>query len=350
MHSASRADSANRATWQSWVLWLAILAGVTAVMVLFRSRLSDSLVALSYLLVVLFAGTRGGRPIALTTAGIAFLAFNWLFLPPYGTLALADPSHWFVLGTFLLVSIVATQLFERSRRQAVLEESLRSRDAVIASLSHDLRAPLTSITALAEQISAQGDDRARVIQAEAKRLHEMVADVLDLSRLNTGSLPLSIDVNDAEDVIGAALQRITATWPDRDVRVTLDERSPMLFGYFDFANTLRVLVNLLDNAIKYSASYDPVDVEVVREGSTLSFRILDRGDGISAEERERIFEPFYRPSGMAPDVHGAGLGLSIARAIAEAQSGSLSYAPRRGGGSVFTLAVPAADLGNALTH
>src|SRR5215207_5621587 len=126
MQRASREDSADRGTWRSWVLWLAVLAGVTAIMVLFRARLSDSLVALSYLLVVLFAGTRGGRPLALTTAGIAFLAFNWLFLPPYGTLALADPSHWFVLGTFLLVSVVATQLFERSRRQAVLEESLRS--------------------------------------------------------------------------------------------------------------------------------------------------------------------------------------------------------------------------------
>jgi two-component system sensor histidine kinase KdpD len=318
-------------------------------MVPLRTRLSDTLVALSYLLVVLFAGTRGGRLLALTTAGIAFLAFNWFFLPPYGTLVLADPSQWFVLFAFLVVSVVATQLFERSRREAVLEESLRSRDAVIASLSHDLRAPLTSITALAEQIAVHGDDRARLIEAEANRLHNMVADVLDLSRLNTGSLPLTIDLNDAEDVIGAALQRISAAWPEREVRVKLDERAELLYGRFDFANTLRILVNLLDNAIKYSATYDPVDVVVVREGPWLSFRVLDRGDGIPASERERIFEPFYRPAGMAPDVHGAGLGLSIARALAEAQGGSLSYAPRKGGGSAFALLVPAADLPDTLT-
>jgi len=168
--------------------------------------------------------------------------------------------------------------------------------------------------------------------------------VLDLSRLNTGSLSLSVEVNDAEDVIGAALQRISASWPEREVRVKLDEHSELLLGRFDFSSTLRILVNLLDNAIKYSASYDPVDFEVMREGPSLSFRVLDLGDGIPAAERERIFEPFYRPTGMAPDVHGAGLGLSIARALAEAQSGSLSYAPRKGGGSVFTLVVPAADL------
>ena len=319
-------------------------------MVPLRDRLSDTLIALSYLLVVLFAGARGGRSLALTTAGIAFLAFNWFFIPPYGTFALADPSKWFVLVAFLLVSIVATQLFERSKREAVLEESLRSRDAVIASLSHDLRAPLTSITALAEQIAAHGDDRARLIQAEAHRLHQMVADVLDLSRLNTGSLTLAIDVNDAEDIIGAAIQRISAAWPEREVRVKLDERSQLMFGHFDFSNTLRILVNLLDNAIKYSASYDPVDFEVAREDTKLSFRVMDRGDGIPSAERERIFEPFYRPAGMAPDVHGAGLGLSIARALAEAQGGSLSYAPRKGGGSVFTLTVPAADLPDPLTR
>ena len=336
--------------WRSWILWLAVLAGVTAIMVPLRPRLSDTVIALAYLLVVLFAGARGGRPLALTTAAIAFLAFNWFFLPPYGTLVLADPSKWIALIAFLLVSLVATQLFERSKREAVLEESLRSRDAVMASLSHDLRAPLTSITALAEQIAAGGDDRARLIETEAHRLHDMVADVLDLSRLNTRSLPLSIDVNDAEDVIGAALQRIAAAWPDRDVRVKLDDHSELLFGRFDFANTLRILVNLLDNAIKYSASYDPVDFQVVREGSWLSFRVMDLGDGIPVAERERIFEPFYRPAGMAPDVHGAGLGLSIARALAEAQGGSLAYAARKGGGSVFTLTVPATDLPDTLTQ
>jgi two-component system, OmpR family, sensor histidine kinase KdpD len=332
------------ATWKPWVLWMGVLAIVTTIMVAVRDRLSDTLVALAYLLVVLLAGARGGRAIALTTASVAFLAFNWFFFPPYGTLALTDPTHWFVLVAFLVASVVTTQVFDKARREAVLQESLRARDAVMASLSHDLRAPLTSIKALAHEMAAQGDDRARLIEDEANRLHVMVADVLDLSRLNTGALRLSIDLNDAEDVIGAALKRISAVWPAREIRVHIAEHETILFGHFDFTNTLRILVNLLDNALKYSASYDPVDFEAVRDGPWIQFRILDRGDGVPVDERERIFEPFYRPDGMAPDVHGAGLGLSIARALSEAQGGSLTYAPRKGGGSVFTLAVPAADL------
>lgn len=334
---------------QQWVLWIAFLAGVTAMMLPARRALSDAHVALAYLLLVLFAGVRGGRALALTTAALAFLAFDWFFLLPYGTLALANPLHWFVLVAFLAASVVATRLFERSRDEAVLDESLRARDAVMASLSHDLRAPLTSIKALAHDIAASGDARATTIEEEADRLHEMVSDVLDLARLSSGSLRLNIEVNDAEDLVGTALQRVAASWPGREVAVRIEEtQAAPLFGRFDYAHTLRVLVNLLDNALKYSPSDSAVDLVVRRSAQVLSFAVCDRGDGVPVGERERIFEPFYRPPGEAPDVHGAGLGLAIARRLAEAQGGTLAHAPRPGGGSVFTLQVPAADVSQSV--
>jgi two-component system sensor histidine kinase KdpD len=86
---------------------------------------------------------------------------------------------------------------------------------------------------------------------------------------------------------------------------------------------------------------------VKREGTWLTFSVADRGPGVAVPERERIFEPFYRPPGVPPDVKGAGLGLSIARALAVAQGGSLRYDPRDGGGSVFVLRVPAIDVEEA---
>jgi two-component system sensor histidine kinase KdpD len=341
---APRAALSAAANWRTWTIWLVVMAAVTGLMIPFRQFLSETMVALAYLLVVLFAGARSGRATALTVAVVAFLSFNFFFQPPYATLALADPKQWFVLVAFLVASVVATQLFERSRHEAVLQESVRSRDAVIASLSHDLRAPLTSIKAVAHHIVEGGDDRARVIVEESDRLNTLVGDVLDLSRLSSGSLALNVELNDGEDVLGSALQRIAASWPGRTVDVHLAEGDAALFGRFDFASTLRILVNLIDNALKYSASFDVVDVVVAREGQWLSFQVLDRGDGVSPDDRERIFEPFYRPRGMAPDIHGAGLGLSIGRALAEAQGGSLAYSVRQGGGSVLTLRVPAADL------
>jgi two-component system sensor histidine kinase KdpD len=337
-------------SWRTWLLWIAVLGTVTLVMLPIRRLLSETHVALAYLLVVLFAGARGGRVSALTTAGLAFMCFDWFFLLPYGTLALANPLHWFVLVAFLAASIVATQLFERSRNEAVLRESVRAKDAVIASLSHDLRAPLTTIKALAHDIAAEGDDRALTIEEESDRLHALVADVLDLSRLTSGAAQLAIEPNEAEDLLGAALQRVSGASNGRQIRVELDERHPLLFGRFDFAQTLRVLVNLLDNALKYSPSAEAVVLAAKRDGPWLVFSVHDRGKGVPPGERDRIFEPFYRPPGVPPDVHGAGLGLSIARVLAEAQGGSLSYAEREDGGSVFTLRVPGMDVADVVAE
>lgn len=344
MNRHSRAAQRTASSWRRLLLWIAVLAGVTVLMLPVRRALSETHVALAYLLVVLFAGASGGRVAALATAGLAFLCFDWFFLLPYGTLALANPLHWFVLVAFLVASVIATQLFERARNVAVLRESVRARDAVIASLSHDLRAPLTTIKALSHDIAADGDDRALTIEEESDRLHALVADVLDLSRLSSGAAQLIIEPNEAEDLVGAALQRVSGTSSGRQIRVRLDESHPLLFGRFDFAQTLRVVVNLLDNALKYSPPAAPVDLAVRREGQWLAFAVSDRGVGVPPSERERIFEPFYRPPGVPADVHGAGLGLSIARVLAEAQGGSLGYAERDGGGSVFTLRVPAMDV------
>ena len=332
------------ARWRTWLLWLALLALVTAAMLPLRPILSDAHVALAYLLLVLFAGARAGQAIALTTACFAFLSFDWFFLPPFGTLALANPLHWFVLVAFLVASVVATRLFDRSRNEAALLESVRARDALIASLSHDLRTPLTTIKALAHDLSSGGDDRALTIEEEADRLHALVADLLDLSRVNSGTVQLTIEPNEAEDLLGAALQRVSGQSNGREISVRLDENHPLLFGRFDFAQSLRILVNLLDNALKYSPPDTPIEIAVRRDGASLCFVVADRGRGVPHSQRGRIFEPFYRPPGVQADTHGAGLGLSISRALAQAQTGSLTVEARDGGGSLFTLRLPAIDV------
>jgi signal transduction histidine kinase len=107
--------------------------------------------------------------------------------------------------------------------------------------------------------------------------------------------------------------------------------------------SLRVMTNLVDNALRCSRDA-PVTITVVQSNGALSFQVADRGPGIPVSERERIFDSFYRPNGAAADAGAAGLGLSIARQLAEAQGGSVSYAERVGGGSLFTFEIPAVKL------
>jgi two-component system sensor histidine kinase KdpD len=213
------------------------------------------------------------------------------------------------------------------------------KDAVLASVSHDLRTPLTTIKALAHELAAAGDERASIIEDEADRLNKFVADLLDLSRLSAG-VSLSPEPNEAEDLIGAAMQRIGSPVGSGRVNVRVGGNEMLLFGLFDFGQTLRALVNLLENALKYSPADSVVDLAVDRRGDWLEFTVSDRGPGVPDEACERIFEPFYRPESSAPDIGGAGLGLSIARAIARGEQGDITYEPRPGGGSVFVLRVP----------
>jgi two-component system, OmpR family, sensor histidine kinase KdpD len=133
---------------------------------------------------------------------------------------------------------------------------------------------------------------------------------------------------------------------DRGLRVDVAAGKPLLVGRFDFVHSLRIVVNLLENAAKFSPDGAAISLAAERRGDEIRIAVADRGPGVPAGEEERIFEPFYRPGGKFDSSGGgAGLGLSIARRMAEAQGGAVGYAPRDGGGSVFELRLPAASAG-----
>ena len=337
-----------RARASIWALAFLSLAGATIALLAARSRLSEAHVALVFLLVVLGASAAGGRILGLTTALLAFLTFDWFFLPPYDTLLVRNPFDWLVLIVFLVTSIVAAQLLYRaqSERAAVeraeaLREADKLKDALLASLSHDLRTPLTTIKALAHELQPLGDERTFIIEEQADRLNRLVTDLLEVARLEGGALPLDIQINAADDLLGAVVQQVSGR-PDQDrLSVSLDDPATLSFGLFDFVHSLRILGNLVDNAFKYAPSGTPIEVTGGLNGDALCFRVSDRGRGIPVGERDGVFTPFYRsPDRLSGHLSG-GLGLSIARRLAEAQGGTLTYADRSGGGSIFELRLPA---------
>jgi two-component system sensor histidine kinase KdpD len=249
-----------------------------------------------------------------------------------------------VLAYYAALGAERVRLAADAEHAEALREADRLKDALLASVSHDLRTPLTTIKALAHDLGDDGDDRAVIIEEEADRLNRFVADLLDLSRLNAGELRVSPEIVAAEDLVGAALQRVSGSLGGREIRVDLHPDEPLLLGRMDFVQSLRVLVNLLENAHKYAPPGTPIELTAAREGEVLAIRVADRGPGVPDEERARIFEPFYRRLDGVADAGGAGLGLSIARRIAEAQGGTLRHEPRPGGGSVFVFSLPSAEL------
>jgi two-component system sensor histidine kinase KdpD len=237
----------------------------------------------------------------------------------------------------------------RTAERAEAERRLESlRSALLTAVSHDLRTPLTTIKGVASEIRRHdGIERANIIEAEADRMDALVSDLLDLSRIHAGAVQPAIAVNTVDDLLGAALRAAAGVLAGRQVAVDAPTDT-LLTGYFDFTQTLRIVTNLLDNAAKYSPPGSPVDIRVRREADWLLIEVKDRGPGVPDSEREKIFAPFYRPPGVPPDVRGHGLGLSIAKGLAEAQRSNLRFTPRPGGGSVFSLELPAANAGTAI--
>lgn len=247
------------------------------------------------------------------------------------------------LSFYAALGVERVRLVAEVEQAAAEREADRLKDSLMATVSHDLRTPLTTIRGIAHEMASDGDARAYIITEEVDRLNRFIADFLDLSRLSANAIPLNLALVAAEDVLGAVLQRIDGIVSGRTINASVASGDPILIGRLDFSHTVRILCNLLENALKYAPPDQPIDFSASRDGAWLQFVVADRGPGIAASEQERIFAPFYRPPGSPADVSAAGLGLAIARGLADAQGGSLQLSARDGGGSVFTLLVPAAD-------
>jgi K+-sensing histidine kinase KdpD len=334
-----------------WALSFLSLLGAAVVLYMMRDQLEEAHVAMVFLLVVLGASAAGGRLLGVTIALASFLVFDWFFLPPFNTLAVHNPLDWLVLVVFLITSIVAAELLYRARseraaveRAEALREADKLKDALLASLSHDLRTPLTTIKALAHELQPLGDERTFIIEEQADRLNHLVSNLLEAGRLNGGALPLDIQINAVDDLLGAVAQQ-NAGRPDSDrLKVSLDDPATLSFGRFDFVHSLRILGNLVDNAFKYSPSDSPIEVSGGVDQDNVVFRVSDRGTGISRSESDKVFTPFYRPPAGRPGAESAGLGLSISRQLAEVQDGTLIYVDRAGGGATFELRLPATTV------
>jgi two-component system, OmpR family, sensor histidine kinase KdpD len=303
-----------------------------------------------YLLAVLPVASVFGLAYALGVSIASMLAFNFFFLPPLHTLALTDSANWVALLVFVVTSIVVSELAARARRRAfvaaeadALRRSDAAKTAVLHAVSHDLRSPLTAIRVAAGGLEsgsvALGEEDSaallETIRLETARLERLVANLLDLSRLEAGVAPAMRELWPVDELVSRALESLGAE--AARVEVTLDGDAPLV--NVDAAQLERVLVNVLENALRFSSPADPVELVVGSTGDEVLVRISDHGPGLAGADVERIFEPFEhgRTGG-----EGTGLGLAIARGFAEANGCRLWAESTPGAGAAFTLSLPSA--------
>src|SRR5579864_889112 len=243
------------------------------------------------------------------------------------------------------LAIERVQLTEEARRGDVARETERLQTALLNSISHDLRTPLASITGalttLADHPPADEAVRRELLQnarEQAERLNHLVGSLLDMNRLEAGTLRLRLEPGDVEDLIGAAIAQLGEAAQQRDIRVTVEPKLPAV--PMDFALVTQALVNVLDNALRYSPPDAPVEVVARLAGNEVQIRVEDRGPGVPPGDIARIFDKFYRIQHDGADGHGAGLGLAISHGIIGAHGGRIWAANRPGGGAVVAFALP----------
>jgi two-component system sensor histidine kinase KdpD len=328
-------------------------------------------------LAVVGAGLVGGVRAAVLTAVAAAVAFNLVFVPPYGTLKVTAGEDWVALAVFLVVALVVgllmsaeierrrsaeadredvarlyqqlqasaaerDRLLDEASRAQVLERIDEERAALLRSVSHDLRTPLSTIRAVASDLrdGVAYDDGTRAellatVCDEAERLDRIVANLLSMSRIEAGAFQPERQAVDVEELVGDRIRRMRNLF--RSVRVQADfpPQLPLVDG--DYSQLDQVFTNLLENAARHAPPGTIVRVTGRARAGGVEVRVADEGIGVPEWERAKVFEPFRRGEGSA----SSGVGLAICKAVVEAHGGHITAERTPGGGATFVVQLPA---------
>ena len=275
-----------------------------------------------------------------------------LGLRPSDPRSLQAPEQLHQLETFAsqtALAIERARLAEETEQAQVRAETERLRNSLLSSVSHDLRTPLASITGAASTLleneagldAATRRDLLEALHEEADRLNRLVQNLLEMTRVEAGALVPHTAWHSIEEVVGAALGRFGKSLAERPVTTRIPAELPLV--PMDDVLIEQVLINLIDNAIKYTPGGTPIEVGAEESGGTLVVEVGDRGPGLPPGEERLIFEKFHRTD-PAPSVRGAGLGLAICEGIVHAHGGRIWAENRPGGGVAIRFTLPLKDV------
>jgi two-component system sensor histidine kinase KdpD len=258
------------------------------------------------------------------------------------------PEHVQLLETFaqqIALSLERAHLSEEAEQARIQVETEQLRNSLLSSVSHDLHTPLAAIMGAASTLldnngldGAVRQELAEAIYEEANRLNRLVRNLLDMTRVESGSIQVKKNWQPLEEVVGAALSRLEGQLGERPVSIHLPADLPLV--PLDEVLIEQVFVNLLENAVKYTPPGSPIDLSAWADDQQVTVEVADRGPGLPASERQRVFDKFFRVHSV--NSSGVGLGLTICRGIIKAHGGSIWVENRPEGGATFRFTLPLA--------
>ncbi|WP_235953597.1 DUF4118 domain-containing protein [Noviherbaspirillum galbum] len=254
------------------------------------------------------------------------------------------PQQLGIFGALVAIALERVHYIDVAQRAMLDMESERLRHSLLAALSHDIRTPLTSLVGLAEALAMsdpplqpQQRELAEALREEAQRMNGMASTLLDMARLQSGSVQLNLQWQSLEEVVGSALRACAVPLRAHVIRTCVPAGLPL--ARFDAVLMERVLCNLLENAAKYTPPGTPVTVSGWQRGNWLEVEVRDGGPGLPAGREEQLFGKFVRGERESA-LPGVGLGLSLCRAILQAHGGDIHGANVPGGGASFLFRLP----------
>src|SRR5215210_226401 len=306
--------------------------------------MNETTVALLFLLVVLGVAAVSRQSVAVVLSLVAFACFNFFFLPPVRTFAIAKKDDLVALFALLAVSLIGSHLSHQARRRGqealtlaqqrneaeMAKRGAEAKSALVASLSHDLKTPLTALTVAAGNLGltdlpeSERREQMDIVRSELDRLKRLFDNVIDMASVETRSMNAEVEWVHPTEIVDAARQQAAAALASHEINV--QEHTNGCLVNLDPRLTSAALAHVLENAAAYSPAACPISVHVSATSHMLTIAVRDGGPGLPAQDIDHVFERFYRGNATSHNRFASGMGLAISSGLLKIQGGQVAAA------------------------